>query len=300
MKRWKERLADRCSEGNEELPTRLRLTKGSRTDLAGIESLEVRRESPMGSGPGTPITSLGTTGLKPEVAAISKFDGRTMNEVRGYITAGVLPSKVLKWFKQQLKEGKIQIPPGYSLEMGGEDSKRNEAIGQLSASIGMIAAGMVFILVFSLKSFRASLIIMAVGGLSVGFGVLGLWVAGFPLGFTAIVGAMGMIGVAINDSIVVLADLRSDERSAAGDVETVLDIVMRVDATRLIHDVYGCRWLYSPRSGRRNFLGHPMAMVISAGVIGATVLALYSVPAVHLLTIGRKRPAPVQLVEAAA
>ena len=286
-------------EGNEELPTRLRLTKGSRTDLAGIESLEVRRESPMGSGPGTPITSLGTTGLKPEVAAISKFDGRTMNEVRGYITAGVLPSKVLKWFKQQLKEGKIQIPPGYSLEMGGEDSKRNEAIGQLSASIGMIAAGMVFILVFSLKSFRASLIIMAVGGLSVGFGVLGLWVAGFPLGFTAIVGAMGMIGVAINDSIVVLADLRSDERSAAGDVETVLDIVMR-STRHVLSTTFTVAVGFIPLVMDGGTFWPPMAMVISAGVIGATVLALYSVPAVHLLTIGRKRPAPVQLVEAAA
>ena len=278
-------------EGNEELPTRLRLTQSSRTDLAGIESLEVRRESASGSGPGTPITSLGTTGLKAEVAAVSKFDGRTMNEVRGYITAGVLPSTVLKWFKQQLKEGKIQIPPGYSLEMGGEDSKRNEAIGQLSASIGMIAAGMVFVLVFSLKSFRASVIIMCVGGLSVGFGVLGLWVAGFPLGFTAIVGAMGMIGVAINDSIVVLADLRSDERSAAGDIDTILEIVMR-STRHVLSTTFTVAVGFIPLVLDGGTFWPPMAMVISAGVIGATVLALYSVPAVHLLTVGRKR-APV-------
>jgi multidrug efflux pump subunit AcrB len=32
----------------------------------------------------------------------------------------------------------------------------------------------------------------------------------------------------------------------------------------------------------------PMAMVISAGVIGATVLAIYFVPSVHLLIVGRK------------
>ncbi len=280
-------------EGNEELPTRLRLTKGSRNDLAGIESLEVRRESAMSSEPGTPITSLGTTVLKPEVASISKFDGRTMNEVRGYITAGVLPSKVLKWFKQQLKEGKLSIPPGYTLEMGGEDSKRNEAIGQLSASIGMIAAGMVFVLVFSLKSFRASLIILAVGGLSVGFGMLGLWAAGFPLGFTAIVGAMGMIGVAINDSIVVLADLRSDERSAAGDIESVLDIVMR-STRHVLSTTFTVAVGFIPLVLEGGTFWPPMAMVISAGVIGATILALYSVPAVHLLIVGRKKTVTVQ------
>ena len=280
-------LGGSVMEGNEELPTRIRLTKGDRMDLSSIESMELRREFGAESGPGTPLSSLGTTALKPEVAAISKMDGRTMNEVRGYLVAGVLPSTVLKWLKTQIAEGQLVVPPGYTLEFGGEDSKRNEAIGQLSASIGMIAAGMVFILVFSLKSFRASLIIMAVGGLSVGFGILGLWVAGFPLGFTAVVGAMGMIGVAINDSIVVLADLRSDELSAKGDIETVLDIVMR-STRHVLATTFTVAVGFIPLVMDGGTFWPPMAMVISAGVIGATVLAIYFVPSVHLLIVGRK------------
>lgn len=274
-------------EGNEELPTRVRLRSSDRQDLAQIESLEITPEGSK-SMSGTPLSALGETRLKSEAASISKLDGRKMNEVRAYITAGVLPSKVLKWCKQQIAEGAIEVPRGYSLEYGGEASKRNEAVGQLLANIGMIVAGTIFVLVFSLKSFRACLVIIGVGGLSVGFGIVGIWAAGFPLGFTAIVGAMGMIGVAINDSIVVLADLRMDEKAGKGDMETVLDIVMR-STRHVLATTFTVAVGFIPLVMDGGTFWPPMAMVISAGVIGATILALYSVPSVHLLMTRRKQ-----------
>lgn len=281
------RLGGSVLEGNEELPTRIRLTRSQRQDLSQIESLELRGEMSNSQSPGTPISSIATTRLKPEVAAISKMDGRAMNEVRGYLVAGILPSTVLKWLQAEIEAGKIEIPTGFSYEFGGEASKRDEAVGQLSANVGMIVAGMIFVLVFSLKSFRACLIIIAVGVLSLGFGILGIWAVGFPLGFTAIVGAMGMIGVAINDSIVVLSDLRSDPKSAVGDMETVLDIVMR-STRHVLATTFTVAVGFIPLVLEGGTFWPPMAMVISAGVIGATVLALYSIPAVHLLMVGRK------------
>ncbi len=273
-------------EGNEELPTRIRLRKSDRRDLSQVESLELRADAAQGNQQGTPVSALVTTRLKSEVAAIAKMDGREMNEVRGYLVAGILPSTVLKWLQGQIKAGAIEVPEGFSYEFGGEASKRNEAVGQLSANIGMLVAGMVFVLVFSLKSFRACLIIVAVGVLSLGFGILGIWVAGFPLGFTAIVGAMGMIGVAINDSIVVLSDLRTDPQAGQGDMAAVLDIVMR-STRHVLATTFTVAVGFIPLVLEGGTFWPPMAMVISAGVIGATILALYSIPAVHLLMVGR-------------
>ena len=62
------------------------------------------------------------------------------------------------------------------------------------------------------------------------------WVFGMPFGFMAIVGTMGLIGVAINDSIVVLAAIRENERARGGDGEEfgeqrLIDLVRRHRAT---------------------------------------------------------------------
>ena len=65
-------------------------------------------------------------------------------------------------------------------------------------------------LVLSFGSFRIAGIVGSVGLLSIGLGLGALWLFGFPFGFTAIVGVMGLMGVAINDSIVVLAALQSN------------------------------------------------------------------------------------------
>ena len=66
---------------------------------------------------------------------------------------------------------------------------------------------MLLTLVASFRSFRCALIVAVVGGLSAGLGPLALSVFGYPFGFMAIVGTMGLVGVAINDTIVVLGSV---------------------------------------------------------------------------------------------
>ena len=60
-----------------------------------------------------------------------------------------------------------------------------------------------------------------------------LWISGYPFGFMAIVGTMGLIGIAINDSLVVLAALRDDVTRGAVAVEVdesrSLDVAEPID-----------------------------------------------------------------------
>ena len=75
------------------------------------------------------------------------------------------------------------------------------------ANVSILAIGMVASLVFALGSFRLAGLIGIVAVLSVGLGLGSLWLFGFPFGFMAIIGTMGLIGIAINDSIVVVSAL---------------------------------------------------------------------------------------------
>ena len=283
------RLGGSILEGTEELPVRVRVANAQRDDITKINSIDIM---PTRGGMRKPVSlsSLGTARLQAEPALIARYDGRRMNEVRAFLQSGVLPSTVLKFVDAELKKKANAPPAGMTIEYGGEDSKRNEAVGQLMGKVSILAAAMVFVLVFSLKSFRASMIIFCVGIFSFGMAFFSLWATGFALGFTAIVGTMGMVGIAINDSIVVLAELRADPLARLGDLDSIINLVMR--STRHVLSTtftVGCSFV--PMLIEGGTFWPPMAMVISGGVFGATVLALYWIPAVHILLCPRKKAA---------
>ncbi|MAT14797.1 MAG: acriflavine resistance protein B [Planctomyces sp.] len=272
-------------EATEELPVRVRVSVDRRSDLEEIMSLDLVR-------PGAnveqdelttvPLSVLASTHLIPESAGITRRNRRRVNTVQGYITAGVLPAEVVGEFQRLLEKNDFTLPPGYKVQYGGEAAERDTAVGNLMASVGMLTVLMIATLVLSFNSFRLAGIILVVAVLSIGPGMGSLWVAGYPFGFMAIIGTMGLVGVAINDSIVVLAALRTDERARKGDVNAIHHIVMdesrHVLATS-ITTVAGFLPLLIEGGG----FWPPLAISISGGVTAATVMALFLIPCVYLL-----------------
>ena len=234
------------------------------------------------------VGSLGEFELAADVAAIIRIDGRRVNEVKGYLRPGVLPSQTLSELKNALDESGFQLPPGYDLEFGGESEQRSHAVTALMATAVTLFSIMVLSLVAVLGSFRNMLIIAVVGGLSVGLGALALGVTGYPLGFMAIVGTMGLVGIAINDSIVVLAAIRTNQQLPAGEQRELADVVngctRHILATSLTTMIG-----FFPLIVYGGKFWPPLAVVIAGGVGGATILALYLVPSMHCLLWRRPR-----------
>jgi multidrug efflux pump subunit AcrB len=116
-----------------------------------------------------------------------------------------------------LEATNFELPPGYRYEFGGEFEGQSSAVGNLLLFVPILVLGMVTALVLSLGSFRQAGIIAVVAVGSIGMALLSLKVFGSLLGFMAIVGTMGLIGIAINDSIVVLSALNEDPDARKGD-----------------------------------------------------------------------------------
>ncbi|MBL8889260.1 MAG: efflux RND transporter permease subunit [Planctomycetaceae bacterium] len=282
-------------EATEELPIRVRVRENQRKSLDEILSFNLRR-------PGTPTTvdaltsnvpllALTSIDLVPEISGIPRFNHRRMNEVQAFLPAGVLPAPVLKDFQQRLAESGFQLPPGYQLQLGGEAAKRDDAIGNLMANVGVLMVLMVATLVLSFQSFRMASIIGVVGVLSMGLGFGSLWLFGYPFGFMAIVGTMGLVGVAINDSIVVLAGIREHAAARTGDPTAILEIVgsaTRHVLSTSLTTVAGFLPLIAAGGG----FWPPLAVAISGGVVGATVLALVFVPSLYIRLFAVPNPEP--------
>lgn len=273
-------------EATEELPIRVRVVSNQRDRLAEVLSFNLTPPSSVAIGDAfttnVPLLSLAEVGLVPEISGIPRFNHRRMNEVQAFIPAGVLPAKVLADFQQRLAEADFQLPPGYELSYGGEAAKRDDAIGNLMANVGVLIVLMVATLVLSFQSFRLAGIIGLVGLLSMGLGTGALWLYGYPFGFMAIVGTMGLIGVAINDSIVVLAGIREHAAARDGDPDAVRQVVL--GATRHILSTSLTTMAgFAPLILAGGGFWPPLAVAISGGVLGATLLALTFVPALYLL-----------------
>jgi len=271
-------------ESTEELPIRVRLSDSGRGDLGQIASLDLLPAAVATSARRKfiPISAISRVELVPQRAVIARRNGRRVNVVRGYITAGVLPGKVLADYRKKLDAGSLSLPAGYEMEFGGEFAERNEAMGSLSASIGVLVVLMAATLVLSFGSFRLAAIIAVVAGLSAGLGFGALWLFGYPFGFMAIVGTMGLIGIAINDSIVVLAAMGEDERARSGDPNAVRDVVVR-SSRHVLATTFTTMAGFLPLIIGGGGFWPPLAITIAGGVAGATLLALVFVPSSYLL-----------------
>ncbi|MEO1691934.1 MAG: efflux RND transporter permease subunit, partial [Cyanobacteria bacterium J06631_6] len=191
-------------EATENLPVRVRIGNAQRADLSQIASLDLSTQRSE-SNDFRSTSALGEFNLRPQLSKISRRSEQRVNTVQGFITAGVLPSEVLADFQSRLEATDFQLPPGYRYEWGGELEESSEAQGNLALYVPILLVVMVTALVLSLGSFRQTGIVVAVAVGCIGMALFSLKISGSPLGFMAIVGTMGLVGIAINNGIIVLS-----------------------------------------------------------------------------------------------
>ncbi|MEL6130889.1 MAG: efflux RND transporter permease subunit, partial [Cyanobacteria bacterium J06628_4] len=270
-------------EATENLPVRVRVTNSNRADLSQIASLDLRGATDRAS-----TDTLGEFSLVPELAKIARRNEQRVNIVQGFIQAGVLPSTVQQAFEQKLAEANFELPPGYWLEYGGEQAEQSQAQGNLVLYVPLLALVMVIALVLSLGSFRQAGIVAMVGVGSVGMALFSLKVFGAVMGFMAIVGSMGLVGIAINDTVIVLSALNEHSEAKHGDRKAMVDVVTKATRhviTTTITTIAG----FVPLLISGGPFWRPLAIAIAGGITGSSVMALYFVPAAYALIYRRKR-----------
>ncbi|KJS24813.1 MAG: acriflavin resistance protein [Hyphomonadaceae bacterium BRH_c29] len=261
-------------EGTEELPVKVIAPESRRRELSSLRSATVGS-----AAGGTPLAALGEMSLDPETAVITRWEGRRMNQILAYLDPYTIPAPVLADYEARLAATGFTVPAGYTVATGGEAENSSEAVTNLAAvgiPLILVMAGAIM-LVFN--SFRMMVLILVSGFLSIGLAFFGVWLFNLPFGFNAIVGALGLLGISINSSIVVLSLLKADPWAMADDVIRQREIV--VDATRhIVATTLTTMGGFIPilLSGDNFWL--PLAAGISGGVAGSALLSLYFTPAV--------------------
>jgi preprotein translocase subunit SecF len=179
---------------------------------------------------------------------------------------------------------RTRIPEVCVIEPDTDTAARlRDHLDRVAIAVRVVAraeTGMAAGLVIALASFRLASLIGLVAGMSVGLGLGSLWLLGYPFGFMAIIGTMGLIGVAINDSIVVVSRLSQEAAIRRGDrhatVEAIIDVTRHLLATTFT-TIAGFLPLILAGGG----FWPPLAVAIGGGVAGATLMSVTLVPTIY-------------------
>ena len=179
----------------------------------------------------------------------------------------------------------IALPPGYSLEWGGEFESNQQANESLIARIPPALGLMFFITVLMFGRLRQPIVIWLTVPMIVCGVVIGLLATDLSFTFPAFLGFLSLSGMLIKNCVVLVDEI--DKRFAEGTVDTGTLIAGSVSRLRPVLLAAGTTIAgMSPLLADAFF--REMAVVIMSGLAFATLLTLIAVPVFYRLSLGKR------------
>jgi multidrug efflux pump subunit AcrB len=170
--------------------------------------------------------------------------------------------------------------PGITYDMEGEQRQQRESFGSLQSAITILLFVIYCLLALPLKSYVQPLIVMSVIPFGIIGAIIGHWIMGHPLSFLSILGLMALLGVVINDSLVLVDYINQQHRAG----EPLRDAVRRAGVARFrpvmltsLTTFFGLLPLLSEKASAAQIL-IPMAISLGFGILFATVITLILIP----------------------
>ncbi len=264
-------------QGDDQIPIVARLRMEERAQLSDIRSLYVYASQ---GAQKVPLQSISAVSYDMQTEKLQRRNQFRTMTISAFPETGVLPSEVLNAAMPALKQFEASLPPGYTMEIGGEREEQLKGFKSL-AIVMMISIAMIFLaLVFQFKHAVKPMIVFA----AIPYGIVGalaaLWVMHTPFGFMAFLGVASLIGVIVSH-IIVLFDF-IEERHEAGEPlqEALLDAgIMRLRPVLIT--VAATVIALFPLAAHGGPLWEPLCYAQIGGLTIATFVTLLLVPVLY-------------------
>jgi multidrug efflux pump subunit AcrB len=191
-------------DGDLLLPIKLRAPELQRSDVASLRNLQIWSPAAGAMIPLRQVVSGFDTIFEDEIV-IRRDRMRTITVFADPITGPA--SELFARVRPQIEA--VSLPPGYTLEWGGEYEDSQNAQGPLLASLPVFILLMIVITIALFDSLRQPLVIWLNVPLAVIGVTLGLLVTGQPFGFMALLGFLSLIGMLIKNAIVLVDEMNA-------------------------------------------------------------------------------------------
>jgi cobalt-zinc-cadmium resistance protein CzcA len=185
---------------------------------------------------------------------------------------------------------KVELPPGYTIEYGGQFENQQRAMKRLAIIVPTVIALVLVMLWMSFGVMRHAMIIIVNVPLALIGGILGLLVTGSYLSVPASVGFIALFGIAVQNGMVLVTyfnDLRARGKSVVDAVKEGAELRLRPVLMTAMTTVLGLLPLLLA-TGIGADVQRPLATVVVFGLTTSTLLTLFVIPAVYVWVEERK------------
>jgi cobalt-zinc-cadmium resistance protein CzcA len=235
-----------------------------------------------------------------QVAAVDEIEGPNQiqrEDAKRRITVGFnVRGRDVQSIVEELQQkinGKVKLAPGYYITYGGAFENLQQAKKRLSIAVPVALLLIFVMLYFAFSSVKEGALIYTAIPLSAIGGVFALAMRGMPFSISAGVGFIALFGVAVLNGIVLISEFNRIKKE--GRVTDTLQLVMQGTRNRLrpvlmTAAVASLGFLPMALSnGAGAEVQRPLATVVIGGLITATLLTLFVLPALYLLFEGKHK-----------
>ena len=215
-------------------------------------------------------------------SAIQRRDGRSTISVTGDIdTAVTTTGAVVEQLTESGSLDLIAAEHGVSYSFGGRSEEQEKAFSDLQLGVAVALSVIYIILAWVFASYWRPVAVLLIIPFGIVGAIFGHWLLGYQLTILSFIGLLGLAGILVNDSIILVA--RLEERRAEGDTLAQAAVGASRDRLRAVlltslTTIGGLLPLLYETSLQAQFL-LPMAITIVFGLAMTTLLVLFLVPA---------------------
>lgn len=272
-------------EGDKPVDIFLRLDDASRKDFNDLDNLYVSTQY----GGKVPLKEVAELVPAWHTGTVAHRNGLRTLTIQSEAQLGVKASVIMAKVQPEIE--KLTLPEGIRIGYGGELESSGESAPGMGVSLGVSLILIFMTLLFQFKNFGKTLIILATFPLSLLGAFLGLFVTGNPMGFTAFMGIISLIGIVVRNGII-LVDYAD---------ELVIEHGYTVKAAALAAAKRRMRPIFLtsaaaavgvvPMIVSKSPMWGPLGSVLAFGLIVSMILTLFVVPVLYYRFI-KPQPEP--------
>ena len=274
--------AQRIQRGRDELKVMVRYPEADRLSVSDLEEMWIRTAS----GEQVPFYQVANIAIGQGFSTITRINQKRSITISADIDSEKVESRkvVTEMNDDYIPEILADYP---SVNYGIEGASKDQA--DFLSQLGFAAIGALF-LIYGLiaiptKSYSQPLVIMSVIPFGIIGAIIGHWLLGRTINMMSMFGFIALTGVVVNDSLIMVDFINK----AKGSGMRMFDIVSQAGTQRFrailltsLTTFFGIFPLYFEQSLQAQFI-IPMAISLGFGIVFATVITLFLIPALYLI-----------------
>jgi multidrug efflux pump subunit AcrB len=260
----------------DEYPIMMRLPIEGRPTLDLLDAIQVSSMT----GAQVPLRQLTDPQFRAAPNVIRRYDRERSISVTAWPETGYNTNAITVEVMRKLED--YDWPAGYRYMAAGEVEARQEAFGGLGVALLVAMFGILAVLVLEFGSFRSTLIVFGVVPLGMVGAIVALFLTGYTLSFTALIGMIALVGIEIKNSIL-LVDFTNQLREGGAGLDEAIEKAGEVRFFPILLTSLTAIGGLTPLAIQGSGLYSPLAIVIIGGLISSTLLARLVTPVMYKL-----------------